>query len=55
MNGLAVLIPAALLLGLGGLAVFFWTVRHGQYDDMDGDAMRILTDDDTPLEPRDEP
>ena len=53
MNGLMVLIPAALLMGLGGLVVFFWTLRHGQYDDMDGDAMRILSDDDTPLGPPD--
>ncbi len=55
MNGLAVLIPVALLLGLGGLAVFFWTLRHGQYDDLDGDALRILIeDDDKPIpEPTD--
>jgi cbb3-type cytochrome oxidase maturation protein len=45
VNGLAILIPVALLLGLGGLAAFVWTIRSGQYEDMDGDAMRILTDD----------
>ncbi|MFZ4690832.1 MAG: cbb3-type cytochrome oxidase assembly protein CcoS [Polymorphobacter sp.] len=45
MNGLVVLIPVALLLGLGGLAVFFWSLRAGQYDDMDGAAVRILIDD----------
>ena len=44
---------AVLALGLGGLGVFFWTLRHGQYDDMDGDALRILNDDDKPLETRD--
>jgi cbb3-type cytochrome oxidase maturation protein len=43
---LAVLIPAALLLGLGGLAAFFWSIGHGQYDDLDGAAQRILMDDD---------
>ncbi len=55
MNGLVVLIPVALLLGLGGLAVFFWTLRHGQYDDLDGAALRILIDDkDKPIpEPQD--
>ena len=42
---LAVLIPAALLLGLGGLAAFFWSIAHGQYDDLDGAAQRILMDD----------
>lgn len=42
---LALLIPAALLLGLAGLAAFFWSVHHGQYDDLDGAANRILMDD----------
>lgn len=43
---LAILIPAALLLGLGGLAAFFWSISHGQYEDLDGAAQRILMDDD---------
>lgn len=46
MNGLALLIPVALLLGLGGLAAFLWTLDNGQYDDLDGAALRILNDDD---------
>lgn len=46
MTGLALLIPLALLLGLCGLAAFFWAMRDGQFDDMDGAAMRILIDDD---------
>jgi cbb3-type cytochrome oxidase maturation protein len=45
MNGLAILIPVALGLGLAGLATFFWTVRNGQYGDLDGAAERILIDD----------
>lgn len=49
MNGLLVLIPIALFLGLLGLAAFFWSLKRGQYDDMDGAALRILvTDDDHP-------
>lgn len=48
MNGLAVLIPVALLLGLGGLAAFFWSVRAGQLDDLDGAALRMLIDEDGP-------
>lgn len=48
MNGIAVLIPIALGLGLTGLAAFFWSIRDGQFDDPDGAALRILTDDDTP-------
>ena len=46
MPALIILIPAALLLGLGGLGAFFWSVSHGQFDDMDGAAQRILMDDD---------
>ena len=45
MTGLAVLIPIALLLGLSGLVAFFWALRAGQFDDMDGSALRILIDD----------
>lgn len=45
MNGLALLIPIALLLGLAGLAAFFWALRAGQFEDLDGAAMRILLDD----------
>lgn len=45
MNGLALLIPIALLLGLAGLAAFFWALRSGQFEDLDGAAMRILLDD----------
>jgi cbb3-type cytochrome oxidase maturation protein len=45
MTGLIVLIPVALGLGLAGLAAFFWSVRNGQYDDMDGAALRVLIDD----------
>ena len=46
MNGLVVLIPIALLLGLGGLAAFVWSLSHGQFDDLDGAALRILIDED---------
>jgi cbb3-type cytochrome oxidase maturation protein len=45
MTGLALLIPLALFLGLIGLAAFFWAMRCGQFDDMDGSAARILIDD----------
>ena len=46
MNVLIYLVPIALMLGLTGLAVFLWTLRSGQYDDLDGAAVRILPDDD---------
>jgi cbb3-type cytochrome oxidase maturation protein len=46
MNGLLVLIPVALGLGLIGLAAFFWALRDGQFEDPDGAAARILIDED---------
>ncbi len=45
MTGLAFLIPIALFMGLAGLAAFMWSMRSGQYEDMDGAAHRILIDD----------
>ena len=45
MSGIAILIPIALFLGLCGLAAFFWAVRSGQFEDMDGAAARILIDE----------
>jgi len=38
-------------LGLIGVVIFIWSVRSGQYDDLEGDANRILMDDDDPLLP----
>ncbi len=51
MTGLAFLIPIALLMGGAGLAAFFWAMRSGQYDDMDGAAHRILIDDEEDVVP----
>lgn len=45
MSGLAILIPVALLLGLSGLGAFLWALRKGQFEDLDGAAMRILIDE----------
>jgi len=45
MTGLALLIPLALMMGLLGLLAFFWALRHGQFDDFDGAAARILIED----------
>jgi cbb3-type cytochrome oxidase maturation protein len=45
MTGLAFLIPIALGMGLLGLVAFLWSMRDGQYEDMDGAATRILIDD----------
>ncbi len=46
MSVLVYLIPIALFLGLLGLAAFLWSLRSGQYEDLDGAAERILFDED---------
>ncbi|WP_107712232.1 cbb3-type cytochrome oxidase assembly protein CcoS [Oceanicaulis sp.] len=49
MTALLWLIPAALVLGAMGLLAFFWSMKSGQYDDLEGAAERILIDDDGPI------
>lgn len=50
MSALAFLIPISIALGLLGLGVFFWAMKSGQYEDVNGAARRIFIDeDDTPL------
>ena len=46
MEVLIYLVPIALLLGLSGLAAFMWSLKSGQYDDVQGAAVRVLSDDD---------
>ena len=49
MNVLWYLIPISLALGMLGLALFFWALKSGQYEDVTGAAERILDDEDRPL------
>jgi cbb3-type cytochrome oxidase maturation protein len=46
MNVLIYLVPMALALGLTGLFAFLWALKNGQYDDVEGAALRVLSDDD---------
>ncbi len=46
MYALIWLIPVTLLLAGGGLLLFLWCARSGQFEDLDGAAWRILRDDD---------
>jgi cbb3-type cytochrome oxidase maturation protein len=46
MDSMWWLILIALGMGLAGLAAFLWSLRHGQYEDLDGAAERILLDED---------
>ncbi len=45
MSVLVYLVPAALLLGLIGLAGFMWSLKSGQYDDLEGAGWRAIADD----------
>jgi cbb3-type cytochrome oxidase maturation protein len=47
------LIPLALVLLAGALWAFAWSVRNGQFEDLEGPAHRILMDDDDPNIPED--
>jgi cbb3-type cytochrome oxidase maturation protein len=49
MNVLVYLIPLALSLGFAGVVAFVWALKSGQFDDPEGDASRILKDNDRPL------
>lgn len=49
MTAIIWLIPIALGLGFLGLSAFLWSVRSGQYDDLEGAAQRILMDEDKPI------
>ncbi|MBO6890912.1 MAG: cbb3-type cytochrome oxidase assembly protein CcoS [Roseibium sp.] len=48
MDVLIYLIPIALFLGGLGLGAFLWSLKNGQYDDLEGAKWRILDDDDLP-------
>ncbi|WP_073010909.1 cbb3-type cytochrome oxidase assembly protein CcoS [Roseibium suaedae] len=48
MSVLIYLIPVALFLGGLGLVAFLWSLKSGQYDDLEGAKWRILNDDDLP-------
>jgi cbb3-type cytochrome oxidase maturation protein len=45
------MIPIAICFGLIGLACFIWTIKTKQYEDLQGQANRILFDDDK-LDPK---
>lgn len=45
MDAMIYLIPATIFMGVVGLGAFLWTLRSGQYEDLEGAAERILIDD----------
>lgn len=50
MESLYLLIPLSAGLVLFIIAVFGWAVQRGQFDDIEGEAERILTDEPAPLD-----
>ncbi len=52
MSILYLLIPLAVILMVVAVAFFMWTIKSGQYEDLEGPAHRILMDDDDPMIPR---
>ena len=44
MEVIYTLIPGMIFFGLVFVAILFWAIRKGQYDDLEGDAHRILLD-----------
>jgi cbb3-type cytochrome oxidase maturation protein len=45
MEVMIYLVPLALLLGFAGLMGFLWTLKNGQYDDLEGAGWRAIADD----------
>ncbi|HSX74217.1 MAG TPA: cbb3-type cytochrome oxidase assembly protein CcoS [Shinella sp.] len=46
MTAMSVLVPLSIVMGVGGLLAFLWSLRMRQYEDLDGAAARILLDSD---------
>ncbi|WP_321394451.1 cbb3-type cytochrome oxidase assembly protein CcoS [Emcibacter sp.] len=46
MDVIIYLIPIALLMGLAGLVAFLWSLKNGQYDDLEGASYRALFEED---------
>ncbi|MEN8874622.1 MAG: cbb3-type cytochrome oxidase assembly protein CcoS [Pacificibacter sp.] len=46
MDILIILVPVSFILSILALLTFLWTLKNSQYDDLEGDAWRILLEDD---------
>jgi cbb3-type cytochrome oxidase maturation protein len=61
MESVWLLIPVSVILVFGIAVAFWWSVRNGQFDDLEGPGFKVLMDDDHPkapgpgaVEPRDQ-
>ncbi len=55
MGILFFMIGLSLLMALGFLGAFFWSMRTGQQDDLYTPSIRMLLDDDAPDAPKNHP
>lgn len=52
MESLYLLIPFSIVLVFAIAVIFWWSVRSGQFDDLEGPGFKILMDDDGPNIPQ---
>jgi cbb3-type cytochrome oxidase maturation protein len=55
MSVLFLVLPLAVIIAAAGVAAFAWAAKHGQFDDLDTPAMRVVMDDDMQTPAREEP
>jgi cbb3-type cytochrome oxidase maturation protein len=48
MESVYLLIPVSVILVFAIAIAFWWSVRSGQFDDLEGPGFRVLMDDDQP-------
>lgn len=53
MESVYLLIPVSVVLVFGIAIAFWWSVRSGQFDDLEGPGFKVLMDDDQPKPPLD--
>jgi cbb3-type cytochrome oxidase maturation protein len=53
MESVYLLIPVSVILVFGIAIAFWWSVRSGQFDDLEGPGFRVLMDEDQPIPPSD--
>ena len=51
MESLYLLIPLSIVLVFLIGVIFWWSVRSGQFDDLEGPGFRVLMDDNPPKPP----
>jgi len=53
MSVIYIVLPLAILLAAAALGAFLWSVKRGQFDDLDGPPVRAVFDDEDGPRPAD--